>query len=1071
MPITVPLPRLSHRKASTARPGNNPNTTAINFQEMLEGLSNVVAVAWAWVTRTDKSDRGKYTSVRVSPRQFVRKDNRLRVLVYLVVLSTSSLALMLCHHFFYRYLNKKNIDLDAAELPTFLEKQSNVKFIGTTIAHGSRLLLSMAIGVTFSQHFWKSLRSRSHSISQIDALIHSGQSAFHYSTFTTAMTSSPLFFISIVSSITALIVVLTPGSLTVSPAVERQVPCSVPSIPEVTTHLNTSFDIDNSLFAVAASALSLNSYLPPFQVNQSATCGRGTSSCSYNVSFIGPALDCVDITNQANFSFFLDPKLQGTPSAAPFLIWNGSFFSGDASTPIGLSIFSRDLLQGSLHAVNCTAYNATYDVGVRTEGASSSVQIWNVKWNSELLFVNDSSFLQNYAYLGVDALTGLIFAGPNAYAMSLTTFRLGNLQSTTFFSTTPTGNHTFSNTISHFAETFMQNLSISLLSGGIYYGVSNDTATNLRNVTTTCSASVTAYTYNSYRLLYTYSSILGIAGVVLVYGCFVISRNGAEHKLLFSDIVQIALNKEMFLTREKSKLDGRTRVHIERVSGSPDKLLPLSPISGCRNSEIPHASMSLDETRDKKSTNGKVPTTSSQISSIAALILNQTISSDIGIALSYGGQIVLVVAMSFISAQIFWRTIRSRGHTISQIDQLITIQTFSFPRSFLRTLRVSWGVPLLALLAVSTSLVSIFSSGSLKISVSHKREEACTVLAPRNLSMKTTLSDYTSPLIAVMLSGTYLQPGETCSLESYMSSCNYDLEFVGPGFDCEDVSSSTNATEFSETWIYKGTVPPQSANNLTIQIFVQSWDIKGAKYQAVNCTAVARQYSVSISSGGTSPSIVNVTQSRPVSVVHANTSQLDTFEEIYLSNMAQLIEAQGAYISDFGGGVAFASTSESPPGPAIDLPVTFPFSRGGSIGQFELDGNVSMAENLSLALEGFAQDATMSILSGTIFALNPNNPNLLENTTTMCTYSFTAYEYTPLTLFLTYGIAIGIATFCAALGSIAIKRNGVEETLDFSRFLRAVINEKLYSVKDRLDMDTKLKADDTADGNFAPSLS
>ncbi len=88
-----------------------------------------------------------------------------------------------------------------------------------------------------------------------------------------------------------------------------------------------------------------------------------------------------------------------------------------------------------------------------------------------------------------------------------------------------------------------------------------------------------------------------------------------------------------------------------------------------------------------------------------------------------------------------------------------------------------------------------------------------------------------------------------------------------------------------------------------------------------------------------------------------------------------------------------------------------------------------------------------------------------------CVYSLTAYEYTPYRLFLTYGVAIFVTVLCVIWGLVAIRRNGVEESMDFSRFLRAILNERLYFAKERLGMDTRLKADQTVEGELVPLAS
>ncbi|KLO12652.1 hypothetical protein SCHPADRAFT_941027 [Schizopora paradoxa] len=1080
---------------------------------MPERVWNGMTSARVRLTRCDDVDsRGRYASV--APRPSARKDGRLRGIVYTMILLLSSLALVLGHHFFYRYLDGKSIDPDAAELPTFLQKQNNVKRIGTAIAHGSRILLSTAIGVTFVQHFWETLRSRSLAISQIDALIHSGRSPFNQTALQAAKTSFTLFSISIVASLTALSVVLTPGSLTVSTEVERQTRCLVPSVPQDITSSNLS--AYDSTTAALGGMISSNSYLPPFRMNEVVNCGRGASSCSYNVSFVGPAVDCKDITDETDFSSLLDPSPQDlnyltdgivVPTNAPYLIWNSSVFVG-YSSGIGVTIQSRDLLQGTLQAANCSMFIATYDVGVRLESASSSIHVWNTNWYSE---VYDVTFLDNYAAMGITMFGEVIFAGPDAYtfvARSAVSSGYGSLGYSSFFATTPTGNHTFTDTISHFVETFIQNASISMLSGNIFYGVSNDTATNLQTVTTTCSSTVTAYMYNSKRLLSTYGILLGFAALLTAYGCWIISRKGAEQKLLFSGVVRIGLNEELISLSLKSGIEGQTVAHLKSTSGALEELHPEPYIrdEGDAKDELiselteeekcdGHVLQPIPRRRQRFTgicfrvlllvlaalgfmalnhayfnyLSGKSPTPF-QLSNPATSLLNQTISSDIGIGLSYAAQVLLAAAITISSVQLFWRAARSRGHSITQIDQLMTMQAVSFPSSPLRAFCTSLGVSVCALLAASTSLVSVLPSGSLSILTNYTREEACTVLVARNLSaLETTSSDFTSPVTAVMMSGTYLQPSSTCNLGDSVSSCSYRLQFDGPGFNCEDVSASTNATEFIGRLVYQAAITPQTVNDLTMRVNVQAWDAERSTYQAVNCTGVSRRYSVTVSSGANSPSIMDVTESESESVIHANTSQLSTFAEAYLFSILELLETRFVFFEL--GVVQFGMTSSRLN--SIALPVTFPFSGGGlgSLGSFALDGNVSVAGNLSLAVEGIAQNATLSLLSGTIFAINPDNPSPLENTSTTCTYSLTAYEYTPRTLLLTYGIAIFLTTLCAFSGWVAMRRNGVEETMDFSRFLRAVMNEKLYSVKNSLDMDTKLKADDTADGNFTPSLS
>ncbi len=171
---------------------------------------------------------------------------------------------MLMHHFFFSYLNEKSFDSDAAELPPIFRDQNNVAFIGTTIAHAARAVLSIAIGITFSQIFWETLRSRSFTIRQIDALVKCGQSPFTPSALRAATASSLVFLISCIASAMALVVIITPGSLTISLDAQRFKPCTVPTVPDLRGLL---YPLSDSLTESAENILASGTYLPPFRAH------------------------------------------------------------------------------------------------------------------------------------------------------------------------------------------------------------------------------------------------------------------------------------------------------------------------------------------------------------------------------------------------------------------------------------------------------------------------------------------------------------------------------------------------------------------------------------------------------------------------------------------------------------------------------------------------------------------------------------------------------------------------------------------------------------------------------------
>ncbi len=468
-----------------------------------------------------------------------------------IALLLAGLGLMLANHFFFAFLDGKSINSDAGELHPFLRQQANVRFVATTIAHGARAAFSIAVGITFAQLFWETLRSRSFTIQEIDALVKCGRSPFQPSVIRAATASFLLFLVACIASALALVVIIPPGSLTVSNDGQRLDPRLVPTVPNL-MDLNTSTSFSAQLLDSVTGILASNTYLPPFRA---VVCDAGASRCSYNVSFVGPAFDCVDVSSQTNFSELHD---QVSPDpAAPFLIWDPTLNGGGdvIGTSFNISILSVDLVKGETQANNCTAYNASYEVSVTLEKDSTSVKVWNVSLDTALDVEN--TFMSVYAEAAVSMLAETVFAGPNGVVIG-SGDTLGN---SAFFVTTSTGNHTWSDNITHVLTSYMQNVSLSLLSGNIYTGFSNETATNVVYVNSTSASTFTVYAYDAVRLLSTYGVALGMVLITVLPGCWLALRNGREDKLVLSHIIRFALNEKLF--RIFGEVEEKTRILLE----------------------------------------------------------------------------------------------------------------------------------------------------------------------------------------------------------------------------------------------------------------------------------------------------------------------------------------------------------------------------------------------------------------------------------------------------------------------------------------------------------------------------
>ncbi len=369
----------------------------------------------------------------------------------------------------------------------------------------------------------------------------------------------------------ALIVIITPGSLTVSSDVQRAELCTVPTVPDgmdSTCYLipptNSSTDStcifpgpDQNDMSITTVLIS-NTYIAPFQTS---ACGTGASACNYVVSFDAPAFGCTDVTNQTDFS---DSRLATWNSSinalAPNLIWEGTTFYSGGGDPsgdvIGISVLTHDLVKGALQANNCTAYRATYAVEVTLADQSASAQIQSLSLKSILKAEN--TFISVFGMFAVDLLYSQAAAGPNGY------LDLDGPAVAGFFITTPEGNHTWSDNITHILSSYMQNVSVSLLSGTIYTGICNDTATNFLYIDSTCFRTIGAYVYNPVRLLTTYGVALAIVFLAAIPGGWLVLRRGSEKKPLFSHIVQIVLNEDLFQTSKDMRKSTPLRLESSR---------------------------------------------------------------------------------------------------------------------------------------------------------------------------------------------------------------------------------------------------------------------------------------------------------------------------------------------------------------------------------------------------------------------------------------------------------------------------------------------------------------------------
>lgn len=154
----------------------------------------------------------------------------------------------------------------------------------------------------------------------------------------------------------------------------------------------------------------------------------------------------------------------------------------------------------------------------------------------------------------------------------------------------------------------------------------------------------------------------------------------------------------------------------------------------------------------------------------------------------------------------------------------------------------------------------------------------------------------------------------------------------------------------------------------------------------------------------------------------------------------------------------------------VDGPLALLFS---SFFNISASGSYSLALNggeldLSDLLASYIQNTSLSLLSGEIFASNDTSTILIATVDSPCTHSSIAYEYFPAALLLSYGMTALVVAVCVLMGFWAIRKNGVEESMDVSRVMYSILNRELFDARQTIGLDTMVRLKGDKFGHFVP---
>lgn len=292
-----------------------------------------------------------------------------------------------------------------------------------------------------------------------------------------------------------------------------------------------------------------------------------------------------------------------------------------------------------------------------------------------------------------------------------------------------------------------------------------------------------------------------------------------------------------------------------------------------------------------------------------------------------------------------------------------------------------------------------------------------------------------------VVSGSYIPPPNVCG------TCSYNVSFNAPAMSCTNITSQFNFSTMNLT--------PPVIWNVTHDIgfggstiTVATTEANGLLTDAARCTVYNATYLAEISHNATS---TNVMVGNPVLHQPVNEMQQDApdFMSIYTTALAtsQVLDGLGQvdllkmqYIEQGVG--PYAYTTFNP---------YFIFSslgRPGPLNSMTWEWDRSMRD----AFPQLMANISISLLS------NPVNAPM-NNYETLCIYSTVLYVYDQLHLLLSYGLGILLASLCVGAGFWSIRRNGREETLEFSRLMVAILSPSLLHEELRKSVRLKTKQD------------
>ncbi|KAH7076758.1 hypothetical protein BKA63DRAFT_565135 [Paraphoma chrysanthemicola] len=323
--------------------------------------------------RHPSSSDGRPVQWHVSPR----------ALLSMLGLLVSGIIISIGHHLFYSHLNGRAVrEIDGGS--PYVTQTWIIRY-GTAFSFLAKALLASAVVVAYKQNIWINLRSKSNTVSTIDAMFAATYDVLAVASPSLLLRAKVPALMAIITWLLPLAALITPSTLIVVPSVREHV-LSL-HVPTLNLHDLSLYQIrglqdgSSPLLARLTSAMASNMEISPMPAI--------APNITYQHEFVGPSLKCENATGdrlEQTIAIWEDAAGQLTPVGTPLYVAYTLYEDADGKTDN-----TKNLTPGNIVSQCVTGID--YDTCFFKDGPALSAQIGD---EAIVCWVHDTRFKVNF---------------------------------------------------------------------------------------------------------------------------------------------------------------------------------------------------------------------------------------------------------------------------------------------------------------------------------------------------------------------------------------------------------------------------------------------------------------------------------------------------------------------------------------------------------------------------------------------------------------------------------------------------------------------------------------------------